>query len=78
MRIIQDNIRCFRDGTDGRPACFANANGMCVILIEEISGRPCPFYKSKMRFFKELAALQEGNKAAYRSARFYDMVKEER
>ena len=76
MRIIQDNIRCFRDGSDGRPACFANVHGMCGILIDEIKGRPCPFYKSKKRFVKEQMALQEGNKAAYRSAKFYDMIKE--
>ena len=74
MRI--DYIKCYRDGTDGRPECFANVHGWCVLLTGEI--RPCPFYKSKKRFIKEQMALQEGNMIAYRSARFYDMVKEER
>ena len=76
MRINEADIRCYKDGSDRRPACFANACGRCVLLTETIKGKPCPFYKSKKRFVKEQMALQEGNMVAYRSAKFYDFIKE--
>ena len=52
MRINEADIRCYKDGSDKRPACFANACGRCVLLTESIKGKPCPFYKSKKRFVK--------------------------
>ena len=76
MRIIQSNVRCFKDGTDGKPACFANRGGMCGLLMEKIT--PCPFYKSEKRFVKEQIALQDGDMIAYKGAVIYDFVKEGR
>ena len=76
MRISEANVRCYRDGNDGKPVCFANTCGRCMLLTEAIMGKPCPFYKSKKRFIKEQMALQEGDMRSYKKAAFYDYIRE--
>lgn len=76
MRIVQDDVRCYKDGSDDKPACFANHEGWCGLLTEAITGKPCPFYKSSKRFVKEQMALQEGDMRSYKKAAFYDYIRE--
>lgn len=48
--------------------CHANHYGYCSVLEDYIKGKPCPFYKTKLRLATEKAALKAGDWAAYRKA----------
>lgn len=63
MRAYQASVRC--DKYD----CHGNEYGYCIVLEQEIKGKECPFYKTKLRLFTERAALKAGDYAAYRKAR---------
>ena len=52
--------------------CHGNAYGRCTVLAKEITGKACPFYKSKLRLFTERAALKAGDWEAYYKARRID------
>lgn len=52
--------------------CHGNAFGRCTVLERAITGKPCPFYKSKLRLVTERAALKAGDWAAYYKARRID------
>ena len=63
MQTQQANVRC------DKYACHGNSKGLCSVLAQKITGKECPFYKSKLRLFMERAALKSGDYKAYLKAR---------
>lgn len=66
MKMIGAHVMCKMSD------CHGNVGGLCKILEREITGKPCPFYKSEKRLMKELMALDEHDWDAYHEAQHID------
>lgn len=52
--------------------CHGNRCGFCMVLTTPVKGKPCPFYKSKLRLRLEREALEIKDMAAYHKAALVD------
>lgn len=68
MNVLQAQVNC------DRRSCFGNRCGLCKVLAEPITGKPCPFYKSEKRYKHERTAIENNDMYLYKAAEVYDRV----